>query len=114
MSCETHRIYGAAHDLLVYDEGEERRIEFSCPANLEPPQVSLPARQHWAAHLPDRARARRTLQPQDNMVPASAPASAAGTSQAASRRICACASTNAVPGCEAASASSARLAGAIA
>jgi len=60
-----YRILSAWHDVLVYSEdeggGEGRKIEFSCPSLVEPPQVNVPAPAHWAAQVPAWARERRAL-----------------------------------------------------
>jgi hypothetical protein len=61
MSQNDFHIQRAWHDLLVYDEGEGRRIEFTCPSLGEPPRVHVPADATWAQRMPVWANGRRQI-----------------------------------------------------
>ncbi len=64
-----HSILRAWHDLIVYEETAERRIEFDCPSLVEPPQITVPAAELWAAKVPAWAADRRDLIVQRLRVP---------------------------------------------
>lgn len=56
-----HHIYPKYPDLMVYEEGRGRSIEFNSSSNVEPPRVSIPDRDRWAANVPAWAGERRPL-----------------------------------------------------
>jgi hypothetical protein len=49
------------HDTLIYDEGDGRSMEFSCPSTIEPLQVTVPAEGQWRANSPEWAHELREV-----------------------------------------------------
>jgi hypothetical protein len=60
-SLDTHHIRPAWPDFMVYEDGEGHAVEFDCRSLEEPPQVSVPAKEHWAAKMPPWAHPQREL-----------------------------------------------------
>lgn len=53
------RIQQAWHDVIHYDCGDGRTLEFDCPSLIDPPQVILPGADAWRARVPAWAAGRR-------------------------------------------------------
>jgi hypothetical protein len=61
MPDDSYHITPQWKDLLVYDEGDGRRIEFDAGNMAEPYQVSVPAAGQWARRTPAWAHERRGI-----------------------------------------------------
>lgn len=59
MPAEPFSIRPARPGFMVYEDGNEGSIAFDCRSMEEPPQVMVPAPEHWMAKTPPWAHARR-------------------------------------------------------